>query len=308
MGPENGIHLEEVKYFPLEEYVRKIHLKDELLYHMEETNQEFDKYMAYLSNYDEYAILTWFISMFNKEMLYSQEIEHSHLIHPEKITQEDVFFDRLQMSNKRIKDLHKFVTENEQPYDYRKKEVRVSCILPNGQEQIYWKGANPEDIQKFMNDFIALYKKKSSSVLNTNQFFRSALMHLLFVRIHPFSDGNGRTARIIHNMCFTESINKIYGTNLKICPLNLSQSILINQLTYAKRINNIYFDLEHDCNDEINKWFNFMLNMVDEQLYHWNQNLFTLHESFERISEMKNTDTSNLPQIASKQIKKVKKR
>ena len=64
-------------------------------------------------------------------------------------------------------------------------------------------------------------------------------MHLLFVRIHPYSDGNGRTARLIHNIKFTESINKLYGMKLKISPLNLSKSILLNKITYVKRIDNI---------------------------------------------------------------------
>ena len=62
-----------------------------------------------------------------------------------------------------------------------------------------------------MDDFIKFYKTKSLSVIDSNPFLKSALAHLLFVRIHPFSDGNGRTARMIHNMKFTESINNIYG-------------------------------------------------------------------------------------------------
>lgn len=62
-------------------------------------------------------------------------------------------------------------------------------------------------------------------------------------------------------------INKLYGTRLKLSPLNISESILINKITYVKRIDNIYFDIKNDCNEEINAWFNFILDMVDEQLY-----------------------------------------
>lgn len=39
-----------------------------------------------------------------------------------------------------------------------------------------------------MDDFIKIYKSRSLSVLNTNPFFKAALVHLLFVRIHPFRD------------------------------------------------------------------------------------------------------------------------
>ena len=63
---------------------------------------------------------------------------------------------------------------------------------------------------------------------------------------------------------------------LKLCPLNLSQNILLNQFTYVNRIDDIYFDLEHDSNHEINRWFDFMLNMVDEQIYYNNNKLVGL--------------------------------
>lgn len=308
MGPENGINLNEVPYFKIEDYIKKIHLKDDLLEHMEYTNQDFTEYFNKIKNYSDYAVMTWFISMFNQEMKYSQKIENSHFISPEKIKNENIFFDTLQMSHKRIKDLHKFVTNGTEDYNYRTNEIKVGCKLQDGSERIYWYGANPETIKQFMDDYITLYKKKSLSVLTTNPFLRSALMHLLFVRIHPFKDGNGRTARMIHNMCFTESINNYFGMKLKICPLNLSQSILLNQYTYADRINDIYFDLKHDCNDEINKWFDFILNMVDEQLYHWNIKLPSLEKNFETIDEMKDTDTSDLPQVAEKQLSKRKAR
>ena len=90
--------------------------------------------------------------------------------------------------------------------------------------------------------------------------------------------------------------------NLKICPLNLSQNILLNQPTYAKRINDIYFDLEHDSNYEINKWFDFILNMVDEQLYFSTNRISKLDNAFNNITKMKDTDD---PEFVS-QVSKMK--
>ena len=302
MGPINGINPAKVSYFSLKEYVKKIYLKDNLLMHMEDTSKDFTDYFNKLADYSDYAIMSWFISMFNLEMNSSQAIEHKHFISPEKVKDGDVFFDTLQMSHKRIKDLHKFVTNGEEEYDYRTSEIKVGYHLTNEDEVIYWRGVNVSDLKQFMDDYIVLYKTKSLSVLNTNPFLRSALMHLLFVRIHPFKDGNGRTARMIHNMCFTESINNLFGMKLKICPLNLSQSILINQPTYVNRIDSIYFDLEHDCNDEINQWFNFILDMVDEQLYHWNHMLPILENNFKKIDD----DNIDLSIKATKQLKKIR--
>ena len=81
------------------------------------------------------------------------------------------------------------------------------------------------------------------------------------------------------------NLNKIYGTKLKLSPLNLSSSILRNKITYVKRINNIYFDLEHNTNEAINAWFEFCLDMADEQIY-YQRNMLMKHE--EAIKKMDN--------------------
>lgn len=302
MGPENGINLDKISYFPMEDYINNITLENYLLEHLEETGKNFDKYLKKLASYGNYPMIYYWIDSLAKEMKYSQIMENSHIILPCEIEEHGIFFDTLQMSHSRIKKLHQFVTKSNEPTDYRKDEVRVSRMTQHETEEIYWYGVQPEDLKQFLDDFIKIYKQSGLSLLSSNPFLKSALMHLLFVRIHPFNDGNGRTARMIHNIKFTESINKIYGMNLKICPLNLSQSILLNQITYAKRINNIYFDLEHNCNNEINLWFNFILDMVDEQINYSENRISGLENSLINIEKMQETDTSDI----SKAIKKMK--
>lgn len=269
MGPENGINLNKFSYFPIEEYIDKIKIEDSLLYHLEDTNNKFETYIKYLSLYDDYEIIYhWIISLFN-EITSSQKLE-SHSINPNDVLKNDVFFDSLQISHARIKKLHNFAIgdlNQENQEGYRKNEVWIRRIN-HGKDEVVWYGAKSEDVKRFMDDFIEFYKKNSIKAIYSNPFLKSAMVHLLFVRIHPFSDGNGRTARLIHNIKFTQSINNIYGTDLKISPLNISQNILLNKITYVNRLNDIYFDLEHDSNHEINRWLDFVLDMVDEQIYY----------------------------------------
>ena len=269
MGPKNGINLDRVNYFSLEEYIDRIHLCKDTLYHVDDTSKEFEKYIKFLSNYPDEAILDHLIDSFTVEMQYSNLVER-HLIRPEEINKNNVFFDSLAMNHSRIKQLHKFVQEDEDnfKYDYRDNEARVSYFDDNGKEHIFWYGAEPQDIKKFMDDFINYYKSKGLQMMDISPFLKAALCHLLFVRIHPFGDGNGRTARLIYDMKFTEMINKLYGTNLKISPLHLSMSIYLNQATYVNKLDSIYFDVKHDCNDEINGFFDFILNMTDEQMHY----------------------------------------
>lgn len=104
---------------------------------------------------------------------------------------------------------------------------------------------------------------------------------MLFIRIHPYSDGNGRVSRMLHSIKITEAINKIYDKNYTLCPLNISGSILINQFRYVQILDNIYFDIEHDNSEFINKWFDFILNMIDEQLYYLGSNISKLKQTYD---------------------------
>ena len=294
MALEDYMNQPAPKYFSLFEYVKRIQLSPDVLEHMEETNQTFDEYLKKLSKYDDYSVIYHWITKLFEEFNSSQQIESSHIISPSLIESKNVFFDSLSISHKRIKELHQFVMGGVYSEYRTQDDVRVSRLNKNYEEEVFWWAPKVEDMKLFLKDFIEIYRSKSLSVLNTNPFFKSALLHLLFVRIHPFTDGNGRTARMLHSMKFTELINQIYGMRLKISPLNLSQSILQYQPTYVKRIDQIYFDLEHDCNKELNQWFDFMLNRVDDQLHYFNSHSYKLDYALKNISKMSSTDSSSM--------------
>jgi len=279
---EYGRNSDFVSYFSLLEYVDKIKLIDQLLFHLEDTNKEFDEYMRLLSYYAEEEIINYWIHATQQELRANHDIESS-IFNSEILQEKGVFFDKLSISHKRIHDLHNFVmSSSEIDYipgnSYRKKNANVSTFHTDNTEEIFWRGANPEDIYKFMNDFIMIYKQNKISVLYSNPFLRGALVSLLFNRIHPYGDGNGRTSRIIYNLKFTEQVNKIYQTKLMLNPLNISDRILVNKITYAKRINQIAFNLTDDTNEAINRWFDFILTMADEQLFYSKERLSKLIE------------------------------
>lgn len=92
---------------------------------------------------------------------------------------------------------------------YRNKNVYVmqgSKIIYTGAEYSIVKA----EMNKFFKDIIALKKRKK---ITYNQgFYYASLIHLVFVKIHPFGDGNGRTARLLEkwflahffgNICFS---------------------------------------------------------------------------------------------------------
>lgn len=269
-----------VKYFDLRDYVSKIKLNSNVLEHMEETNKDFDTYMKRINACEEEDVIhLWLISM-AEEIVKSNQIEN-HYVKRQDVLKEDLFIRSMDINHDRILELRNFVLKNEPVTGYRKGPVKVSAVYKDKPEKIFWYGPEAEDVPKFMDDFIEIYKSQDLSLINSNPFLKSALIHLLFVRIHPFGDGNGRTARLLHSIKVTEQMNKAYNKTYRLSPMNISGSILINQITYTNILDSIYFDLEHDNNEYINKWFDFILNMVDEQLYFSRSQLEKLRKTYD---------------------------
>lgn len=269
---EYGMNDDFVEFFSIEEFIDKIRLDDGLLYHLEDTSRDFDKYINLLSQYSDEEIINYLVSISHQELIANQNIENYDL-NLKLLENKGILFNSLNISHKRIHDLHNFVMESADDsfipsFVYRKTPVNISNIKKDGTEDIFWRGANPEDVNRFMADFIKVYKQNKMSLVYSNPFLNSALMSLIFNRIHPYTDGNGRTSRIIYNLKFTEKINKNYQTRLMLCPLNISNRILANKKTYVNRIDHIAFDIETDNNEALNKWFDFILTMADEQLYY----------------------------------------
>ena len=293
-----------VKYFDLFDYISNIKINSETLEHMESTNEEFAKYMKRIKLYNYNSVThMWLIETAN-ELSTSAKIER-HYIRPEEYLKKNLYYETLEISHKRIHNLHNFVLDDQEDvFEYRKNPARVSYFEKDGTEKIYWHAAEPEDIEMFMDTFIDIYKSDDVKLINSNPFLKSALIKLLFIRIHPYGDGNGRTSRVLYNMKFTELINKIYGTDLRLCPLNISTNILMYQPNYVQILDSIYFDLEHDNNEYINKWFNFILNMCDEQLYY----LSTKEEELENTYQLyKTLDKDKFNKILQKILEDIRK-
>ncbi len=70
-----------------------------------------------------------------------------------------------------------------------------------GKEKIHFKGPEPEQVQKQMQDFFQWWKKTQNSM---DGIIRCALAHLYFWTIHPFDYGNGRLARVISDIALAQ--------------------------------------------------------------------------------------------------------
>jgi Fic family protein len=72
-----------------------------------------------------------------------------------------------------------------------------------GKEKVHYQAPPVGDINKEMNTFLNWFNKGPKEDL----ILKSAIVHLWFITIHPFEDGNGRIARALSEMMLTRSDN-----------------------------------------------------------------------------------------------------
>jgi len=83
------------------------------------------------------------------------------------------------------------------PGEYKK--TPNSVRLANGEIFAY---SAPEDVQNEIAELVSWFNEKSGI---EDPVLLAALLHYRFVRIHPFDDGNGRTARLLMNYVFAKN-------------------------------------------------------------------------------------------------------
>ena len=131
--------------------------------------------------------------------------EHLEVInHKEAIDFIEDILDKKEITQKDIKDIHYLILksiDNKNAGRYRDIEVGV-----RKSDGTIHKFCHPIEVSYEMEKFV-----DSINSHNENVVMLSALAHLKFVSIHPFSDGNGRTARLLMNLIL---LQKGYPTTI----------------------------------------------------------------------------------------------
>jgi Fic family protein len=119
------------------------------------------------------------------------------ILEEEKITEEDLFTLHKAIQTELLYDVY-------QPSGAWKKEINGTTRMVKGKME-YREYPYPEDIPYLMDLWFKQFGDLTP-IENENELIeRYAAMHLSFVTIHPFSDGNGRIARLIANLPLLKS-------------------------------------------------------------------------------------------------------
>lgn len=110
--------------------------------------------------------------------------------------------------------------------------------------------APPENmVPSLMSNLFEWLKNDTETPL----LIKSCVFHYEFVFIHPFSDGNGRTARLWQNVILTQ-----WNPAFEYIPIE----------TYIQKYQSTYYETIDKCHKSGNstKFIEFMLKMIDETL------------------------------------------
>ncbi|MEA2084662.1 MAG: Fic family protein [Thermodesulfobacteriota bacterium] len=113
---------------------------------------------------------------------------------------------KFDLTEKDLFDLHKAV-QAERIYDVYKpvgdwKVEPNSTVVVSGDTQIIFEYAPTMDVPELMQSWLALFQETCKKNMANKEAALTAYvyLHVSFVRIHPFWDGNGRMARLIANV------------------------------------------------------------------------------------------------------------
>ena len=92
------------------------------------------------------------------------------------------------------------------------------------------------EFDSFFNDIEDMNNQELSAL---ESFYYASMLHLVFVKIHPFQDGNGRTGRLLEKWFLLNQLGDIANA------INLEKNYYKNRESYYKNIKRLGLEYDH---------------------------------------------------------------
>jgi Fic family protein len=131
----------------------------------------------------------------------------------------------------------------------------------------------PEGVRVIKDKLEDLEKFVHNDDDKIDPLIRLALIHYQFEAIHPFTDGNGRTGRIMNVLYL------IYKKLLDLPILYLSQYIIENKLEYYRLLRSVTYDKEWES------WIIYMLDAIEKTSNNTKEKITRIQDQFNMTLE-----------------------
>lgn len=112
-----------------------------------------------------------------------------------------------ELNQKNISEAHKLLSKHIVATNWQGKFRQHNMYVTTSDGRIEYVAASPYDVEnemeKFYSDITTLMKH---SLQIEEVFFFASLIHLVFVKIHPWNGGNGRTARLLEKWFLAQKL------------------------------------------------------------------------------------------------------
>jgi Fic family protein len=112
-----------------------------------------------------------------------------------------------ELNQSNIFEAHKLLSRNLLSANWQGKYRTQNMYVTTADGKIEYVAVSPYQVEiemkKFLDDISILFKADLSVA---EVFYFASLIHLVFVKIHPWNDGNGRTARLIEKWFLAQKI------------------------------------------------------------------------------------------------------
>jgi Fic family protein len=165
------------------------------------------------------------------------------------------FIENKELNFENTRKAHKIISAHLLPDDQQGRFRNNPMFVINSDDRIEYVAAEPDtamwEMEKLFRDIAYLLSQE----LNTKEvFYYASMIHLVFVKIHPFQDGNGRIARLMEKWFLISKLGR------KANAIQLEKNYYQNLSAYYSNIKKLgleYIELDFD------KAMDFLLMTID---------------------------------------------
>lgn len=165
------------------------------------------------------------------------------------------FVESNRLNCKNLLESHKILSQNLLAETHRGKIRQNPMFVLNDQDRIEYVACSPMKVNQEFDKLCSDIRQLISADLDTiDTFYFASMMHLVFLKIHPLQDGNGRTARLLEKWFLIEKFGQI------AISIELEKNYYNKKPSYYDNIRKI--GLEYDFLD-YSKSLDFLLMTVN---------------------------------------------